>query len=470
MKRESRSRYLIKSVVHASQIVAAFQTDGESLRLRDVAARTGLTRMTCFRLLFTLHQCGFLEKIGDNLYRKRITLRPNRKFVLGYAAHGQNAALPKDVQASLVRAAEREQFELIVVDNRYDSRKALRNADRLVKERVDLAIVFQADEIVAQDIASKFLHAGIPLIAIDIPHPGAIYFGADNYRAGVMAGHHLASWANKHWEGVVDEILILEVARAGSLPQARVRGMIDGLDAIRERGHRVVKLDGDGDFARSQEVVSAYLRTSSARRILIGAATDPSALGALRAFEEAGRQLNCVVVGQNCRSGRAQRTAVAWLAADRLGRLLPRALLRHGDVPCARHPGRQIHAIGSVHEAPARHPGERQQHLSERPVSLRRPDLVSLPKPICNAMQYACPAVSPAGLSAVQNGRMKLRPLKSGKILHVLLSVRLYCAAECAAHAGRLLRRPGPYDSISSQGAQPAESNSRACERYHDVH
>jgi ribose transport system substrate-binding protein len=299
MKRESRSRYLIKSVVHASQIVAAFQTEGEALRLRDVAARTGLTRMTCFRLLFTLHQCGFLEKIGDNLYRKCITLRPSRKFVLGYAAHGQNAAFPKDVQASLVIAAEREQFELIVVDNRYDSRKALRNADRLVKERVDLAIVFQADEIVAQEIASKFLHAGIPLIAIDIPHPGATYFGADNYRAGVMAGHHLANWANKHWEGAVDEVLILEVARAGSLPQARVRGMIDGLEAIRERCHRVVTLDGDGDFARSQEVVRAYLRTSSARRILIGAATDPSALGALRAFEEAGRQLNCVAVGQN---------------------------------------------------------------------------------------------------------------------------------------------------------------------------
>jgi ribose transport system substrate-binding protein len=299
MKRESRPRYVIKSVVHASQIVSAFHSEGEVLRLRDVVARTGLTRMTCFRLLFTLHECGFLEKIGENLYRKRISLRPNRKFVLGYAAHGQNAAFPKDVQASLVRAAEREQFELIVVDNRYDSKKALRNADQLVKERVDLAIVFQADEIVAQSIASKFLNAGIPLIAIDIPHPGAIYFGADNYRAGVMAGHHLANWANRHWEGTVDEILILEVARAGSLPQARVRGMIDGLDEIRERGHRIVRLDGDGDFARSQEVVRTHLRTCNAKRILIGAATDPSALGALRAFEEAGRRLNCAAVGQN---------------------------------------------------------------------------------------------------------------------------------------------------------------------------
>jgi ribose transport system substrate-binding protein len=163
-----------------------------------------------------------------------------------------------------------------------------------------LAVVFQADEIVASAIAAKFLDAHIPLIAIDIPHPGATYFGADNYRAGVMAGHHLAHWANRHWEGAVDEIVILEIVRAGSLPQARVRGMLDGIEeVIRYRDHRIVKLDGDGEFGRSLDVMRAYLRISSGKRILVGAATDPSALGALRAFEEAGRAASCALVGQN---------------------------------------------------------------------------------------------------------------------------------------------------------------------------
>jgi ABC-type sugar transport system substrate-binding protein len=30
--------------------------------------------------------------------------------------------------------------------------------------------------------------ARIPMIAIDIPHPGATYFGANNYGAGLLAG------------------------------------------------------------------------------------------------------------------------------------------------------------------------------------------------------------------------------------------------------------------------------------------
>jgi ribose transport system substrate-binding protein len=301
MERPRRERYVIQSLVHATQVFHAFRNEGEVLRLRDVVARTGFNKMTCYRLVYTLHHCGLLEKVGENQYRPRFIVRPKCKYIVGYASHGQNASFPKVVESSLLNATEKARFEVILVNNRYDGKTALRNAERLVKEGVDLAIVFQADETVAPAVAARFLDARIPVIAIDIPHPGATYFGADNYRAGLMAGRHLGHWANRNWEGSADEILILEIARAGSLPETRMRGVLEGLnETIREAGHaRVVKLDGDGAFARSQEVVRAHLRTSNAKRILVGAATDPSALGALRAFHEAGRMTNCAVVGQN---------------------------------------------------------------------------------------------------------------------------------------------------------------------------
>src|SRR5262249_37438471 len=148
---------------------------------------------------------------------------------------------------------------------------------------------------------AKYLEANIPFIAIDIPHPGATYFGANNYRAGLMAGHHLGRWAKRHWDGEVEEVLLIELHRAGSLPQARMRGVLAGVnEAIRlpERS-RVVSLDGDGQFQTSLERVRKHLRESKAKRILVGAANDSSALGALRAFQEAGRAHDCVVVGQN---------------------------------------------------------------------------------------------------------------------------------------------------------------------------
>ncbi len=295
------NRYLVKSVVHASEILSAFQSRGEVLRLREVAERTGFNKGMCFRLLYTLHECGFLEKTGDNQYRLVSEKRPGRRFRIGYASQGQDCSFTREVTASVIRAAEAANVELIVADNRYDAKAALRSADQLVHENVDVVIEFQAAEAVAPAIAAKYLEAGIPFIAIDIPHPGATYFGANNYEAGMIAGRHLGRWAKKNWYGEVDEVLLLEVLRAGALPRVRVRGIAAGLkEVMRLPEHTpVVKIDADGQFKTALEVVRKHLRTSQSKRILVGAANDPSALGALRAFEEAGLAGQCAVIGQN---------------------------------------------------------------------------------------------------------------------------------------------------------------------------
>jgi ribose transport system substrate-binding protein len=298
---DNHNRYLVKSLIHASEVLNAFHSTAEVLRLRDVVARTGFNKGMCFRLLYTLHQCGFIEKVGENRYRLTAELRRKRKHRIGYAAQGQDSSFPGEVRAGLVAAAETEGIELIIVDNRYNPKVALRSADHLVRERVDLVIEFQTDEAVAPAIAAKYLEANIPFIAIDIPHPGATYFGANNYEAGLIAGRHLGRWARKNWDGEVDEILMIELARAGSLPQARIRGMMSGIhEVIRDADQRrTVYIDGDGQFQTTLERIRKHLRECKAKRIMVGAANDPSALGALRAFEEAGRVSECAVVGQN---------------------------------------------------------------------------------------------------------------------------------------------------------------------------
>jgi ribose transport system substrate-binding protein len=307
--RSGKDRYLVKSLVHAAEVLSAFRSGGEVLRLRDVTSRTGLPKGMCFRLLYTLHSCGFLEKVGENQYRAISGIRPHRRFRIGYGAQEQDSSFSREVSASLARAAQDAHVELIVLDNRYNARIALRNADYLIREHVDLAIEFQADEAAAPAITRKFLEANIPVIAIDIPHPGATYFGANNYEAGLIGGRHLGRWANKHWQGAVDEVLLLEISRAGSVPQARIRGMLAGLhETLREVDQtRVLRMDGDGLFRATLEVVRRHLRTTKSKRILVGAATDPSALGALRAFQEAGRAADCAVVGHNAEpDGRAE--------------------------------------------------------------------------------------------------------------------------------------------------------------------
>jgi ribose transport system substrate-binding protein len=292
--------YVVKSLVHASEILWAFRP-GETLRLRDVMERTGFAKGMSFRLLFTLRHCGFLEKVDRHRYRLTSEIRRRRTYRIGYGAQGQDSSFAREVHDSLMRAAEPEGVEIIVADNRYQPKIALKNAEIFIRDGVDLVIEFQTDDSVAPAIAVKYREAHIPLIAIDIPHPGGTYFGANNYEAGLLAGRHLARFARQHWQGRVDEILLLEIARAGSLPASRVKGVLAG---IGEAGHNppacpVVSIDADGQFKTALERVRQHLRGSKAERILVGAANDPSALGAARAFQEAGRAATCAVVGQN---------------------------------------------------------------------------------------------------------------------------------------------------------------------------
>ena len=302
MPKPARQPYIVQSVVHAAEILGAFQSAGEALRLRDVVERTGFGKGMCFRLLHTLHHCGLLDKVDASRFRLVSEVRRRKRHRIGYAAQGQDISFSREVHASLQRAAEAEDVELIVLNNRYQPKVALRNAEQLVRERVDLVIEFQTDEAIAPAIASKYLEAGIPLIAIDIPHPGATYFGANNYQAGLLAGRHLGQWSKAHWNGQVEEVLLIELSRAGSLVQARMGGVRTGITEILREAvepRRIVSLDGDGQFQTTLERVRHYLRVSKAKRLLVGAANDASALGAARAFEEAGRASSCAIVGQN---------------------------------------------------------------------------------------------------------------------------------------------------------------------------
>lgn len=103
------------------------------------------------------------------------------------------------------------------------------------------------------------------------------------------------------WGGQVDEIILLEQRRAGPLPHSRVSGTVIGItEALPElKQCPTVYLDGDGSLARSLAVVRNHLRFSRAKRVLVGAIDDVCAIGALRAFEEAGRAECCAVMGQN---------------------------------------------------------------------------------------------------------------------------------------------------------------------------
>ncbi len=294
-------RYIVEAVARACDILEAFTTDGEALRLCDITARTGLSKATAFRILFTLEKRGLVEQGERHTYRLRLRPLNRRKYRFGYGAQSSEFAFSRTVSDSIEAAALAEGIDLMVLNNRYSAKEAIRNAELFVRAQVDLVIDFQTDEHCAPIVSSKFNEAQIPFIALEIPHPGATFYGANNYRAGTLGGQYLAKWAAQHWRGKVDEIMMLELPLAGALPKSRLTGTVAALRAnlpsLTDR--QIISLDGNGQFERSLEVVRKHLRKSRARHVLVGAINDPSALGALRAFQEAGRVDECAVMGQN---------------------------------------------------------------------------------------------------------------------------------------------------------------------------
>lgn len=193
------SQCSVQSVKRAFELLRAPRFQGKILRLRDMVERTKLNKTTAFRLLQTLQTTGAVERTGVEQYRVLVVMKQAGRLRIGYAGKNQDSAFARSIGESLRRAAEESGIDLIQLDNRGSATVALRNADRLVRERVDVAIEFQMHERIAGEISSKFLDANIPPIAVEIPYPVAIYFGGNNFEAGRLVGRALAARAQQAW-------------------------------------------------------------------------------------------------------------------------------------------------------------------------------------------------------------------------------------------------------------------------------
>lgn len=292
---------IVQAVLRACRVMNAFRHEGELLRLRDLVARTSENKATVLRLLRTLEQGGFVERVGKEHYRSRISTPNAPKARIGFATRGSRLPFSRIVTESVQRAAAEAGFDLVTVINHRSPKKALSNADLLVREGVELVIEFQTHERVAPVISSRFLEANIPVIAIEIPHPGATFFGANNYQAGLIGGRALGRWIQKHWGGRVERVFLLEEEIAGPLPKLRVTGMRVGMHQVLPETEQatIVEVDGKGTLETAFEQMRRRLRLLRPERTVVAAGNDPMALGALRALEEAGWLDYCAVMGQN---------------------------------------------------------------------------------------------------------------------------------------------------------------------------
>ncbi|MHB8390285.1 MAG: sugar ABC transporter substrate-binding protein [Acidobacteriaceae bacterium] len=283
-------------MARACEILRHFTDTQQSFSLGEVSERTGFERTITFRLLRTLEEEGLLRRPDGRRYSSNVHILTQKRFRIGYASQNSDS-FSKAVSQGLRWSATRNQIDLIEVENQYSVKAALRNAQTLVRQGVDLAIEFQVYERIGAQLSAIYEEGAIPVIAVEIPHPGATFFGVDNYRVGQMAGKALVKAAQQHWHGKIDELLMLDLEIAGSLPHLRISGAQSVVRKSLAGSYQVLHLDSRGEMERSFELVRRHLQFAPKRRTLIAGVNDLAVLGALRAFEEVGRSPLCMALG-----------------------------------------------------------------------------------------------------------------------------------------------------------------------------
>jgi len=223
-------------------------------------------------------------------------------FRIGFANMDEEMPFAVEVRRSVELAAQQAgNIDLTVADNRRDAELALRVADEMIAQKLDLVIEYQSEERAGGSLMDKFQRAGIPCIAVDVPMVGATFFGVDNYRAGHLAGTGLGQWIHRNWGGRLNRVLALESPRAGPQPAARIRGQLDGLQEVLGSlpAETIVYQDGrDTREAAAEEVGKLLARFPHEHRIAIIAVGDHIVIGALDAARQLGRERDIVAVSQ----------------------------------------------------------------------------------------------------------------------------------------------------------------------------
>ncbi len=289
-------KYWVPIVGRTLDLLACFESATESLTLEEIVRRTGIAHTTAFRILHTLVVRDYLSQSGRSYRLSRV----RKKLNLGFANLSRQVSLAVEIQASLERAADAAGVHLQVWDNDRNPDRAIQNAEEMARQKLDLAVEFQLSEQAAPVISDIFLRAGIPLISMVNPHHGTVYFGVNNFRAGVCAGMALADHAARAWKGKVDAILLLESPIAGRTTHSRTVGVIRGLEERRGPLPKEIvhHLDGGGERSKSRIATQAFLSKLKGRnRVLIVGINDESAVGAVSALENSPGSIDAAVIG-----------------------------------------------------------------------------------------------------------------------------------------------------------------------------
>lgn len=217
---------------------------------------------------------------------------------LGYIALDDSIPFGKLVSDSIREQAENAGAELVVCDSKLDAAEALTCARNFATQGVQGYLNFQP----VADAAQAVCDAGpqdVPVIAIDIPQGDCqtAFMGANNSRAGFIAGEGLGTYMQEEFDCEYDAYVSLEDLGVGEVNDARMNGIREGFTSVCGEIVDERVLDAGRTDIALTKFGDTLTALPGAERIVVVGINDDSVLGALAAARIAGREDQLFMAG-----------------------------------------------------------------------------------------------------------------------------------------------------------------------------
>jgi ribose transport system substrate-binding protein len=222
----------------------------------------------------------------------------------------------KSVGDILEGMAKEEGVEFSRYDNKFEPEASLQNARLIAQAKPQIAVDWSAVAEANESIGAQFENADLSCIAMSVEIPSCSLINQDNAKLGAELGEYAAEQAKQRgWEPEETTLVIVNAPFIGpelnklpqnfysgyakqfpEMPQMTPDEITSTTTSIGE--DNAVIVDGKGELQPTNEVVRTALTTIPSDRHLVVAAliNDDSALGALRALEQANRDGDAMVV------------------------------------------------------------------------------------------------------------------------------------------------------------------------------
>jgi ribose transport system substrate-binding protein len=175
----------------------------------------------------------YVEAAGDASGEYTPNLRkPGKPLTFAFAEGWAAIPFSVSINKGIYRIAKDLGINIIYCDQEFKPEKAVTCAEQLSQQKPDFAVVSNWQSGAAEAIMKIYDAAKIPVVTIDVWHPDAIFFGADNYISGEIGGKAAGNYAKGL--GKCGDVTLFNGVNPGEGDAAaqRIAGFLDGVQEI----------------------------------------------------------------------------------------------------------------------------------------------------------------------------------------------------------------------------------------------